>query len=560
MFSCCNAVFLSGLAVLMKPQSDSETVSVNADVSEQRRFVRLALRLLALVAVAVFLNGIGGAFVFDDEPTIVSNRSIRDLGNVAEIFSPPADATTWGRPLANATFALNYAVSGLEPWSYHVFNLLIHALAALALFGVVRRILRLPVLHERFAGADVWLALTTAGLWAVHPLQTESVTYVVQRVESLAGLCYLLTLYCFLRSVDAERGTKWQIAAVLACLLGAGCKEIVVSAPLMVLLCDRTWIAGTFREALRRRAWMYAGLTLSWVLLVVLVSGTENRSGTAGFGTASAWFYLLTQCRAILVYLKLVVWPTPLVFDYGYELVDGVSAVWPQALVLVALAAGVSIAIWRRSSWGVVGFWFFAILAPSSSVLPVATQTMAEHRMYLPLAAVVVSITILLFRWLERRALFILIVIALVWIGMTVRRNYDFRSKVAIWEDTVIKRPENWRARNNLGLALAGEGRQVEALAQFDRTLRLVPGTLAIRNNRATTLIALGRAEEGLTEIEAILAAAPQVAEFIDTKGMVLVALGRLSEAVACFREALRLKPELVEAQRHLAEATRSGK
>ena len=558
-FSCDDETFRCRWSVLIKPQSEQAGLSAPAGAcaGENARAVWIALSILALVVVAVFANGVGGAFAFDDEPTILTNRSIRDLGNVGAIFSPPVDATTLGRPLANATLAINYTVSGLEPWSYHVVNIMIHVGAALVLFGVVWRLLLLRARDGRFVGEEAWVALAVAALWAVHPLQTESVTYVVQRVESLAGLCYLLTVFCFLRSVDAELKWRWQVGAVLACLLGVGCKEIGVSAPLLVLLVDRTWVAGTFREALRKRKWMYLGLFCSWVLLAVLVSGAANRSGTAGLGTASSWQYLLTQCGAIVHYLRLVVWPAPLVFDHGNVLAGGLAEVWVKALVLCVLAVGTVVAIWRRSSWGVAGFWFFAILAPSSSVVPVLTQTVAEHRMYLPLAAVVTVAVLTANKWFGRRALFACAVPCLFWGGLSVLRNADYATKVSIWADTVVKRPENWRARNNLALALAEKGRAEEAVAEYEIVLVQVPGSAEVRNNYANALVAVGRASDALREIDRVVAAAPQVAELIDTRGVVLVALGRKAEAAVCFREALRIKPELVEARQHLAELER---
>lgn len=510
--------------------------------------------LVFVVVVAVFLNGLEGAFVFDDEPSIIGNRSIRELQNIRDTFSPPVDSTTRGRPLANFTLALNYAVSGLAPWSYHAANILIHAFSAAVLFGVMRRTLLLPALRPQFSGAESGLALAIAGLWAIHPLQAESVTYVVQRVESLAGLCYLLTLFCFIRSVDSSRTARWQIASVVACFLGVSCKEIVVSAPWFVLLYDRTLIAGTFREALRRRLWLYVGLASSWVLLLVLVLGSDNRSGTAGFGTASSWHYLLTQCQAIVHYLRLVLWPSPLVFDYGNDLVRSLAPVLPQALLLLTLATASILASWRRSAWGLLGFWFFAILAPTSSVLPVATQTISEHRMYLPLVAVIIALALVVYRWLGHRALWVGAAVALAWAMLTIQRNFDYQTQATLWRDTVTKRPENWRAKNNLALALAAEDRPAEALAQYEAALRLVPDSIEIRNNRVNTLLALKRAPEALYEIESVLALAPTVAELHDTHGMALAAIGRISEAITSYREARRLKPTLPDPCTHLGE------
>ncbi|MFT3868017.1 MAG: tetratricopeptide repeat protein [Nibricoccus sp.] len=548
--------------MLIQPQSEQTgaTASNVVPTNGKSWTIWCSLAVLALIVVAVFANGVGGEFVFDDEPTILNNRSIRAERGLAEIFSPPTDATTLGRPLANATFAVNYAISGLAPWSYHVVNITIHAGAALVLFGVVRRLARLPAWAGRFRRDEVWLALAVAGLWAVHPLQTESVSYVVQRVESLAGLCYLLTLYCFLRSVESPSAWRWQMAAVTACLVGAGCKEIIVSAPLVVLLADRTWVAATFREAWMRRKWMYAGMALSWVVLAALVVGARNRGGTAGFGTASSWQYLLTQCGAIVHYLKLVVWPTPLIFDHGNALVEGLAKVRWEALGLAALAAGTLFAIWRRSSWGVAGFWFLAILAPSSSVVPVLTQTAAEHRMYLPLAAVVVVAVFTANKWFGRWVFFACAIVCLVWGGLSVRRNADYATKISIWSDTVKKRPENWRARNNLALALAEKGHASEAVTEYEKVLAQVPGSVEVRNNYANALLAAGRAPDALREIDHVVATAGGIAELVDTRGMILAAVGRKDEALECFREALRLKPELDDARRHLTEIVRAKK
>ncbi|MFT3784094.1 MAG: tetratricopeptide repeat protein [Nibricoccus sp.] len=513
---------------------------------------RLAAVLFILV-VAVFGNAVNGVFVFDDEPSIVNNSTIHGTAP-GRWFSPPSNSTTVGRPLANATFAVNHLMSGVQPWSYHVVNILIHATAALTLFAVVRRIFRLSAWKGKFGSDESWLAFAAAALWAVHPLQAESVTYVVQRVESLAGLCCLLAVYCYLGSLDGKRPWIWQVGVVTACMVGAGVKETIVAAPLIVLVVDRTWIAGSFAESVRRRPWMYLGLASSWILLGLLVAGSANRSGTAGFGTASCWLYLLTQCRAVLLYLKLVIWPAPLIFDRGNALVSGVAEVWLEAVVIAAVGMVSVIAIAKRSSWGVAAFCFFALLAPSSSVVPVMTQTMAEHRMYLPLAAIVVACVLVVYRWFHRRAFLLFAAICLVWCGLTIRRNSDFSSNVRLWTDTVEKIPENWRARNNLALALSDSGRSREAIEHFKRILEHDPGSVEVRNNFANALVRVGRPSDALTQIDLALAAAPQIAELLDTRGVILLALGRREEAGQYFKTALKLKPELSEARLHLQQ------
>ena len=210
---------------------------------------------------------------------------------------------------------------GETVWSYHALNLLIHLAAGLTLFGLLRRTLARQVVGERVRAAASPLALAVALLCVVHTLQTESVIYTAQRAESLMGLFYLLTLYSFARGLESGRRRLWFAAAVGTCLLGMACKEVMVSAPLLVLLYDRTFVAGTFSTALRRRGWWYGGLGASWLLLAYLVVGGGGRAGTVGFTAhATPWSYGLMQCRAVAQYVRLALWPQPLVFDYGTEL------------------------------------------------------------------------------------------------------------------------------------------------------------------------------------------------------------------------------------------------
>ena len=244
----------------------------------------------------------------------------------------------------------------MQPWGYHALNLAIPILAGLVLFGIVRRTLLRPIMAERFGEQATPLALAIALIWTVHPLQTEAVTYVVQRAESLMALFYLLTLYCFIRGVESKGSGKWHALSLSACLLGMGCKEVMVSAPLTVLLYDWLFVAGSLWEALSKRSWLYAGLAASWVVLGYLVAKEGNHGGAGGFGTEVPWWtYALTQCHAIIYYLKLSVWPSPLVFDYGAATINQVRQALPYALVLAGLAAGTVIALRRRRTIGFLG-------------------------------------------------------------------------------------------------------------------------------------------------------------------------------------------------------------
>ncbi|MGD0090515.1 MAG: hypothetical protein ABSE73_11400, partial [Planctomycetota bacterium] len=248
-----------------------------------------AAGLIIAAGTAAYANSFRGVFQFDDA------RLLKAAG--MQRLWPPWESMFYKefvtRPVVGFTLAANYAIGRLQPWGYHAVNLAVHILAGLVLFGLARRTLAGPRLRERIGGAATALALSMTLLWLLHPLQTESVTYVTQRAEALMGLFFLLTLYCAARAFAAPltlpcpqrgegkipnlsspqggegrvRGRGWQIAALTACALGMGCKQVMVTAPLLVLLYDRTFAAGSFKAALQRRRRFYAGLAATWLIL-----------------------------------------------------------------------------------------------------------------------------------------------------------------------------------------------------------------------------------------------------------------------------------------------------
>jgi Flp pilus assembly protein TadD len=513
--------------------------------------------VIALAALAAYHNSFSVPFVFDDSLAITANPTIRRLWPVWPALSPPDHLSVGGRPMANLTLALNYAWGGTDVRGYHAVNLAIHILAGLTLLGVVRRTLRF---HWGRAQPDEnsWLpAFFVALLWTVHPLQTEAVTYVIQRTESLMGLFFLLTLYGFIRAVDSPKPWFWQTLSIAACLLGMASKEVMVAAPLVVLLHDRTFVSGSVREAWRQRRPYYGLLATTWLLLGCLVIHTGSRGGTAGFGTTVTWWlYALTQCGAIVRYLQLALWPHPLVLDYGKSLTGAAAEIVPDALIVGALAAGTAVAFWRRPAIGFVGVCFFAVLAPTSSVVPVATQTMAEHRMYLPLAAVIAllgtGLHAVLGRWRGGGPL-ILMAIALGF--LTARRNDDYRSELAIWHDTAAKCPGNARAHFTLANVLYRQGALPAAMLEYEETLRIDPGHAEAHNSLGNVLVRLGRRPEAIGRYEQALRLESDYVEARYNLGNALVQAGRLSEALPHYERALRADPENAEAHNNLGNA-----
>ncbi|MBI2150198.1 MAG: tetratricopeptide repeat protein [Acidobacteria bacterium] len=315
---------------------------------------------------------------------------------------------------------------------------------------------------------------------------------------------------------------------VASSLCGAGAKEVIAGAPLLVWIYDATFLAGNWRTALRERRFLYAGFLLTWAVLAAVVS-TGPRSRSVGFGFSVGWWdYLKTQSSVILHYLSLAFWPHPLSIDYGdYPIATSLVSVLPQALVIVAL---LGVSIWclrKRPALGFLGAWFFIVLAPSSSFVPIVTEPAAERRMYLPLIAAVTLVfygvyeltrrsRMLRARWLALASAGLITVILA---AATHRRNSDYRTEITIWSDVVKNHPNYAGARNNLGLALLMEDRHDEGLRHLLESIRLNP--------RYT------KAHQNL--------------------GFAYSVLGRHSEAIQHHKEALRYDPNMTHARYQLA-------
>ena len=516
------------------------------------------LRALLLVAAtaAVYWNSLEAPFVFDDIPAIVENESIRSLWHPAELSHPGSGVV--GRPVVNWSLAVNYALGGLDPRGYHLANLLIHASAGLLLWGILRRTLGRAVMPEWLRERAEPVAWASALVWLLHPLLTESVTCTVQRTESLAGMIYLIALYAFVRAVEPAEGAplNWLLVSVNAAWLGVATKETMIVLPLVILLYDRTFVAGTFREGWRRRSWYYAGLALSWALLAYLMTGTDSRGGTATLGReVTAWASLLTQSRAITGYLALAVWPHPLVMDYGNFVTDTVTelrAVVPQFLLVSGLGLATLYALVRRPGLGFAGAWLFLNLGPSSSVVPLLTQMRAEHRMYLPLAAVLVVAVALLCRHAGRAAPWVLGAWALALGAGTVARNHDYRSVEAIWSDTARKVPGNPRAQYARARALEASGDLGGAEQSYRDALRLRPAYPEANIAFAMLLLHGGRKEEAQGLLARVLPESLASANVCNNFGLALLQAGDPDRAISAFEHALRLDPACYDALNNL--------
>jgi len=543
--------------------------------------LRAAACLLILAAGAwSYATSFQGVFVLDDMRAIVRNETIRSLWPLRGPLSPAPRSTVAGRPVANLSFAVNYALAPapstaapapagapagsvpVYPAPFHAGNLIIHLAAALTLAGVVRRTLLSARLAPVFEAAADWIALAVALVWVTHPLQTAAVTYVVQRVESLMGLFYLLTLYCSIRAFERTKAGWWEVAAIASCALGMATKEVMVTAPLIVAIWWRLFAPARPGVPRRRGLPLLAGVATTWVVLALLVSG-ERRGPSLSTEWDIVWRYLLAQAEIIVHYVRLAFVPSSLVFLYDWPLGTSLGAVAWQVLLLTVLVALTAIGISRRHPASFVGAWFFLILAPSSSVLPIVTEVAAEHRMYLPLAAVVSSVVVGVFLLGQRlvpsakaRAVAAAVAVA-VGVGVlgaeTRDRNRVYWSAVGLWQDTVAKRPNDSRARVAYGEALADAGRLAEAEAQLRAGISMAPNDPNARVRLGAVLAQQGRFDEALPQLERTVTLRPDDVDAHRFLGEIYAMRGRETAAVRHLEQALAIVPRDVRVLARLA-------
>ena len=542
----------------------------------RRRRARWIAPLAAASAAALaHANGLDGSFHFDDVPAIVSNAAVHDLGGPS-----PASA----RWLGELSFAVNYRLGGLDPAGYHVVNVLVHAVNAALVVVLAAVLLRTPAVRRARPGRLVrrWLPLAAGLLFAVHPLATQAVAYVVQRFTSLATLFYLASLVLYLRArltpVAGPRRRPVLAAAryvlsVAAAAAAMKTKEIAFTLPLVALGCE----ALLFRRRMRIAPLVPLAATALLVPIAVVARAPfEGRSPGLELLAAQAVHaprtaYLLTEARVVVRYLRLLLLPAGQNLDPDVALSWSVldPGVLPSVAVLVAVGVGAAWLVARtapESRWaGILAFfgvaWVFVTLSVESTLVPIA-DVMAEHRMYLPLAGASVAGAAALL-WVATRipgpgAPGLRVALALLatagpLAAATRARNLAWRDEVTLWSDVVAKSPAKARPRRHLAEAYATLGRTDEAIAQLREAVRLAPEVAASHYNLGNEYRQTGRLEDAAREYRDALQLDGMLAAAHANLGGDAQLQGRLDEAVQEYRAAARLDPAIPELHYNLA-------
>ncbi|MCM2358564.1 MAG: tetratricopeptide repeat protein [Geobacteraceae bacterium] len=575
------------------------------------------LLILVLVAIVAYSNTFHVPFVFDDESSIVNNPVIKDL---PAFLSGAGYAFLPRRVVGYLSFALNYRLGGLDVTGYHAVNLAIHVCNAWLVYALVRLTLQTPFFEggneERgtrnedipFLGprtSDL-VPLFAALLFVAHPVQTQAVTYIVQRLASLATMFYLLALVLYVKgrlgfpvsNSNQKQETRYQkpltpflfLALSFVCaLLAMRTKEIAATLPLVVVLYEFSFFGASARKKLVflipalltlliiPAGMIHEGKPLGELLSDVSEMASESRVISRGD-------YLLTQFSVIVTYIRLLIFPVNQNLDYDYPIYD--SLFTPRVfLSFIFLLALLGLAVWlyylsgsrkrgsenldstsrldprtsRLISFGIL--WFFITLAVESSVIPIS-DVIFEHRLYLPSVGAFIVLTAgaaLLFR--RYPPLTLGLAAAIVVIALTVttwQRNRAWGDVLTFWMDNVEKAPNKNRPHHNLGKALMERGRPAEAIREFETAVRLKPDDPYSCYNLGTAFDKMGLADQAIKQFQTAISLKEDYADAHDNLGVAYGKKGWLDQAIEEFRIALQINPAYAETHYNLGLAYRS--
>jgi protein O-mannosyl-transferase len=495
-----------------------------------------AVGLTAVLGIALQVYGpaLNGPFLFDDLYLTMNNPGIS------------ADINRWLvkiRPLLTLSFWVNYSVSGHETFSYHVFNVFFHVINTFLIFAVLRRLLRLA------GSTSAWIAGFCAGVFLLHPVQTESVAYIAGRSESFSVLFFLAAFAVFLYRRAGE--VTWPVSASILLLFAAALasKEHTIVLPGLLLLTDYYLSPpGQALSTIRKNWRLYVPIAVGGIAGVVVILRSIDWSSSAGFGLKDAtWYeYLFTQFRVFFVYLRLFLFPVNLTIDYDFpfsrSLVDH-GAIFGLIGILALLAAAV---VWRRryplASMGLLAFGL--LLLPTSSIVPIK-DPLAERRLYLPMIGLLLILAEILLRWNPpRRTLAaaggaVLVILA----AATYQRSRVWSDALLAWEDTVAKSPNKARAHFQLAFAYYKAGRCREALPHYELVSKLQAPDDQLLIDWALAYDCVNQPEQALAKLRQATEVQKKSAHAWALMGMVYGKSGRAPEARESIDRAIAVNP-----------------
>jgi tetratricopeptide (TPR) repeat protein len=530
------------------------------------------------VAVTIFLvffiysSNLTGPFLFDDGNNIQNNPDIRLTQLSWDGLKKAASASPLSnRPLAYISFALNYYFHSYDTVGYRLVNILIHLATGIFLYLFFKTTLELPAIRSR-NGISNWIPYIAALIWLVHPLHIQSVTYIVQRMNSMASMFYILSILCYARArLTPGNAVKWLLAAasVISGILAVGTKETAATIPFFIFIYEWFFFQNLDRKWLRRHLPFVAGIFIVLIGLSLLyLDGHPIEKILSGYKTRNFTISqrVFTELRVVILYLSLLIYPNPnrLNLDYDFPLSNSLIDPITTLVALVAIIGLIGMSFLLAKKDRLLSFcilWYFGNLVIESSII--GLEIVFEHRTYLPSMLIILLITVLADRYVNSKILKITTIcaITLVCAAWTYERNTIWNDDVTLWSDTVKKSPQKVRAHNNLGNALRRQGKNEEAIIHFNKALQLNPAYAKAHNNLGTALASQGKTDEAIKHFGIALYINPGYAAAHSNLGVALAGRGELQKAIVHFKAALRLKPDKAKVYNNLGAAlVRQGK
>jgi tetratricopeptide (TPR) repeat protein len=535
---------------------------------------RVHVLLIILAGLLVYSNTFRVPFVLDDIPNIVENQKIRSVSNIPAMFAV-IEGPLAHRPLTLATFALNYAIGGVDTITYHIVNLFLHLINGILLYMLV--ITTAGFMGQKGEHAGL-VALLSSILFVVHPVQTESVTYVVSRSMLLMTLFYFLGMLLFAKSVvgkvrqadqpgrGAHAGNKngalyYVLALFVVSIMGMASREDFATFPVMLLLYDYFFVSDNGIRGVVDNWRVHLSVVLLFLYLVFLVASFDYKgAGFEGTGV-SPMEYVLTQFNVHWTYLRLLVFPMGQNLDYDYPVAKGLIEL-PTLISSIGYLGLWGLVLYCIRRTPVVAFlmmWFLVAITPSSSLVPLADMIF-EHRLYLPSAGFfTLAAVLIVFLFVSRQAVKVFILIPVVAVlvlgGAAYARNNVWTDGISLWGDVVRKSSNKARGYNNLGLRYSEREMPERAKEQFKKAISLYPEFSLAHNNIARIYIAEGDVETGLEHLQAAVRINPDYYKAHYNLGNLYMDMGRYKKAIGHLEAAVRLNPDYAEAYNNLGFA-----
>ncbi len=524
-----------------------------------------AAAILAVVGWYLYAPAFHAPFVFDDLPQIIENPHIRITGYSSDIPARLMNCRNPNRFLAYATFALNYYVHQYDVAGYRVVNVVIHIITAFLVFLTARLTLD-PDGRKR----SVLLPFLAAALWMVNPVHTQSVTYIVQRMNAMAAMFTLLALCCFVRARLMQRSGKHGLKPILfyagagvSGLCGLAAKETTAILPVVMMLYEWYFFQDLSRNWMKKQL---ARISIVLVLLVIIslvyMGGhpVDKLTGIYESQDFTPGQRLLTEPRVVLYYLTLLFFPHPtrLNLDYNFPLSLSLlnpATTLPAILALLGLVVAAAYTAKKHRLCSFAIAWFLVTLVIESSFIGLAL--VFEHRTYLPSVFPAIAVTCFLVRQVKPLPVGVMIVIAaIILCGYnTYQRNRVWDSTLAFWQDCRAKFPNKPRILNNLGMAYKEINKTVEARRAFEAALASDPEWIYALNNLGTIVLEEDNPEQAAGFFEKAILIEPGYYEAHYNLGLALMEMNRVGPAIQSFKKALEFNPFYEKAHNNLGAA-----